>query len=59
MKDEATRFFETSDEAAASIIEEAREGDLILVKGSRGVQTDKVVTKLREHFPALGADERE
>lgn len=58
MNESATRFFEDSDEAAAAIITEARAGDLILVKGSRGVQTDKVVAKLREHFPALGADER-
>jgi len=58
MSEQATRFLADSDEAAAAISEEAREGDLILVKGSRGVQTDKVVTKLREHFPTLGADER-
>jgi UDP-N-acetylmuramoyl-tripeptide--D-alanyl-D-alanine ligase len=55
---EATRFFETSEQAAAALVEEAREGDLILVKGSRGVETDKVVARLRARFPALGADER-
>ena len=59
MSDEATRFFETSEQAAAAILDEAREGDLILVKGSRGVETDKVVKHLRDHFPVLGADERE
>lgn len=58
MSNAATRFFETSEQAAAAIINEVREGDLVLVKGSRGVQTDKVVSRLREHFPALGADER-
>ena len=57
MSNDATRFFETSEQAATAIISEVREGDLVLVKGSRGVQTDKVVTSLREHFPALGADE--
>src|SRR5437763_1943551 len=30
-----TRFFENSDDAAAGAVNEAREGDLILVKGSR------------------------
>jgi len=42
-----TRFFDSSVEAAAAIIEEARAGDLVLVKGSRGVETDKVVKALR------------
>ena len=59
LSQEAARFFESSEEAAAAIVKEVREGDLILVKGSRGVQTDKVVDSLRAHFPALGADERE
>src|SRR3989440_214423 len=57
MSNDATRFFETSEQAAAAIVNEIREGDLVLVKGSRGVQTDKVVSSLREHFPVLGADE--
>ena len=55
----ATRFFESSDEAAKAIVDEVREGDLILVKGSRGVATDKVVKALRERFPMVGTDERE
>jgi len=58
MSREAARFFETSEQAASAICEMAREGDLILVKGSRGVETDKVVKMLRDRFPALGADER-
>ena len=53
----ATRFFEDAEEAAAAILGEVREGDLILVKGSRGVATDKLVSALREHFPLLGADD--
>jgi UDP-N-acetylmuramoyl-tripeptide--D-alanyl-D-alanine ligase len=57
MSDGAARFFETSEQAAAAICDEAREGDLVLVKGSRGVETDKVVKMLRGRFPALGADE--
>jgi UDP-N-acetylmuramoyl-tripeptide--D-alanyl-D-alanine ligase len=55
----AARFFDSSEEAGTAICEEVREGDLVLVKGSRGVETDKVVKMLRDRFPALGADERE
>jgi len=51
-----TAFFESSDDAAAAAIGAAREGDLILVKGSRSVETDKVVAALRERFPLAGAD---
>ena len=50
----ATRFFESSDEAAVAAIDEAREGDLILVKGSRSVETDKVVKALKKKFPLMG-----
>ncbi|HWT00616.1 MAG TPA: UDP-N-acetylmuramoyl-tripeptide--D-alanyl-D-alanine ligase [Pyrinomonadaceae bacterium] len=57
MSNTAARFFETSEQAAAAICDEVREGDLVLVKGSRGVETDKVVRMLRDRFPALGADE--
>jgi UDP-N-acetylmuramoyl-tripeptide--D-alanyl-D-alanine ligase len=53
----ATRFFDSSDEVAEELIREVREGDLILIKGSRGVATDKVVKALRERFPLAGEDE--
>jgi UDP-N-acetylmuramoyl-tripeptide--D-alanyl-D-alanine ligase len=43
-------FFGSSDEAAAALVNEVREGDLILVKGSRGVATDKIVKAMRESF---------
>jgi UDP-N-acetylmuramoyl-tripeptide--D-alanyl-D-alanine ligase len=49
-----TAFFESSDEAAAAAINAAREGDLILVKGSRSVETDRVVKALKERFPLAG-----
>ena len=58
MKAEAARYFESSEEAAEAVVKEVRDGDLILVKGSRGVSTDKVVAALCEHFPLLGEDER-
>jgi UDP-N-acetylmuramyl pentapeptide synthase len=46
----ATRFFESSEEAGRALVDEIREGDLVLVKGSRGVATDKVVSAIRERF---------
>lgn len=45
------RFFNDSDEAAAAIIGELKDGDLVLIKGSRGVATDKVVSAIRKSFP--------
>ena len=59
MQSAAARFFETSEEAAAALTEELREGDLVLVKGSRGVRTDKVVQSLRERFSIVGGEEGE
>ena len=52
----AGKFLNSSDEAAAELIKEIEEGDLILVKGSRGVATDKIVKALREQFPLVGRD---
>ena len=59
MSTDAARFFDNSEEAAAALTEELREGDLVLVKGSRGVKTDKIVRGLQDRFPLVGADERE
>jgi UDP-N-acetylmuramoyl-tripeptide--D-alanyl-D-alanine ligase len=53
----ATRFFESSEAAAAEILNEVREGDLILVKGSRSVETDRVVRALKDKF-SLAAQDR-
>jgi UDP-N-acetylmuramoyl-tripeptide--D-alanyl-D-alanine ligase len=53
-----TRFFESADEAAVAAVAEVREGDLVLVKGSRSVETDRIVKALRERFPLVGADEK-
>jgi UDP-N-acetylmuramoyl-tripeptide--D-alanyl-D-alanine ligase len=50
----ATSFFESSDDAAAAALKEVRAGDLILVKGSRSVETDRVVAALKQRFPLVG-----
>lgn len=51
-----TNFFQDSEAATAALIAEVKEGDLILVKGSRGVATDKVITELLRRFPLAGDD---
>lgn len=51
-----TRFFESSDKAAEALVQEIAEGDLVLIKGSRGVATDRIVSRLRTDFPLAGAD---
>ena len=38
-------------------LNEVREGDLILVKGSRSVETDKVVKALKQTFALAGEDQ--
>jgi UDP-N-acetylmuramoyl-tripeptide--D-alanyl-D-alanine ligase len=58
MTEGAARFFETTDEAAEAIVKEVRAGDLVLVKGSRGVRTERIVERLRSSFPAAGEGER-
>jgi UDP-N-acetylmuramoyl-tripeptide--D-alanyl-D-alanine ligase len=54
-----TRFFDSSEQAAAEILNEVKEGDLVLVKGSRGVATEKVVNALKQRFPLAGDDIRQ
>jgi UDP-N-acetylmuramoyl-tripeptide--D-alanyl-D-alanine ligase len=44
---EAVSHFATSDEAADAIVRQVQRGDLVLVKGSRGIQTDRVVDRLK------------
>jgi UDP-N-acetylmuramoyl-tripeptide--D-alanyl-D-alanine ligase len=53
----ATRYFESSEDAAKALAAEVKQGDLILVKGSRGVATDKIVKTIKERFPLAGEDE--
>jgi UDP-N-acetylmuramyl pentapeptide synthase len=47
MPREAVRYFRTIENAAAAIVAGVEPGDLILVKGSRGVKTDRVVERLK------------
>jgi UDP-N-acetylmuramoyl-tripeptide--D-alanyl-D-alanine ligase len=50
----SARFFTSSEEAATAAADEIREGDLVLVKGSRSVETDKVVKALKARFALAG-----
>jgi UDP-N-acetylmuramoyl-tripeptide--D-alanyl-D-alanine ligase len=43
----AARYVTTSDEAADLAAALVRQGDLVLVKGSRGIRTDRVVDRLK------------
>jgi UDP-N-acetylmuramoyl-tripeptide--D-alanyl-D-alanine ligase len=43
----SVQYFATSDEAAEAASAIVRSGDLVLVKGSRGVKTDRVVDRLK------------
>jgi UDP-N-acetylmuramoyl-tripeptide--D-alanyl-D-alanine ligase len=45
-----SRHLATSDEAADALAALIQPGDLVLVKGSRGVRTDKVVDRLKAGF---------
>jgi UDP-N-acetylmuramoyl-tripeptide--D-alanyl-D-alanine ligase len=46
-------FVETPEEAAGILIRDTRAGDLILVKGSRGVKTEIVVQRVRQELEML------
>jgi len=54
---EAARFFATTEEAAAALSQEVRAGDLLLVKGSRGVQMERIIELLRERYEEGMRDE--
>ena len=40
--------FENSDKAADQVTSFLEPGDVVLVKGSRGIKMDKIVTKLKQ-----------
>jgi UDP-N-acetylmuramoyl-tripeptide--D-alanyl-D-alanine ligase len=48
-----TGFFSDPDAAADFIRNEIRKGDLVLIKGSRGVRMEKIVQSLRLHYDPL------
>jgi UDP-N-acetylmuramoyl-tripeptide--D-alanyl-D-alanine ligase len=50
MPSHAVTYFATSEEAATAVANAVRPGDLVLVKGSRGIRTDRVVDALAAGF---------
>jgi UDP-N-acetylmuramoyl-tripeptide--D-alanyl-D-alanine ligase len=46
----STKFFENSDAAGEFLSNEIKAGDLVLIKGSRGVRTERVIEKLFEKY---------
>jgi len=50
----AVGFYEDSAIAGEKFIKEVQAGDLVLIKGSRGVRTEKIVEKLLENFELSG-----
>jgi UDP-N-acetylmuramoyl-tripeptide--D-alanyl-D-alanine ligase len=46
----AVKFFEPTEEAGAALLEEVRAGDLLLVKGSRGVHMERIIELLRKRY---------
>ena len=55
---ESARFFASSSDAAAFLLELLQPGDLLLVKGSRGVKMERIVESLRARY-ALAGDSTE
>ena len=50
MPDDAVSVTQSSSGAADLIIPWLADGDLVLVKGSRGIKTDTVVQRITEEF---------
>ena len=50
LRSDAVHYFETSDEAAGAVVSAVRAGDVVLVKGSRGIRTDIIVDRLGAEF---------
>ena len=48
------QFVADSDAAGEMLVKEIREGDVVLVKGSRGVRTERVVERLLKEFELEG-----
>ncbi|HEV8383879.1 MAG TPA: cyanophycin synthetase, partial [Candidatus Acidoferrales bacterium] len=54
-----TKFFANSDEAAAFLRDFIEPGDIILVKGSRGVRMERIVEALTEKYSPAKSDQQE
>jgi UDP-N-acetylmuramoyl-tripeptide--D-alanyl-D-alanine ligase len=52
---ERTKFFATTAEAAAFLVDFVKAGDLLLVKGSRSVKMERIVDELLGHFAPVDA----
>ena len=50
VEDVQIEFYENSEIAGESFINQVQAGDFVLIKGSRGVRTEKVIEKLLEKF---------
>jgi UDP-N-acetylmuramoyl-tripeptide--D-alanyl-D-alanine ligase len=48
-------FFATTEEASATLPALIRPGDLVLIKGSRGVRMERILEDLRAAFGPAGA----
>jgi UDP-N-acetylmuramoyl-tripeptide--D-alanyl-D-alanine ligase len=48
--EEGTRFFPTSEEAGNFIVDLISSGDVLLVKGSRGVKMERIIEALDENY---------
>jgi UDP-N-acetylmuramoyl-tripeptide--D-alanyl-D-alanine ligase len=51
MSEAATIYYDSSEEAAEALAGFVRPGDLVLVKGSRGVHTERIIERLKERWP--------
>ena len=54
-----TKFFPTSEEAAKFLAGFVESGDVVLVKGSRGVKMERIVDELLTRYPAKAGASRE
>ena len=52
MREASVQYVRASDEAAELAATQVRQGDVVLVKGSRGIRTERVVQRLEAEFGA-------
>jgi UDP-N-acetylmuramoyl-tripeptide--D-alanyl-D-alanine ligase len=56
IKEDAAIHFPDAEKAAEFLTPRVKEGDIILVKGSRGINTDIVISRLRSRYHEEGTD---